>query len=1195
MSGFVAGALSASQQQRTQAFSSSSARLRDAAAGQARATCTGCGSHACLCTPSYGRQQERKQLKFAARNPGMASFAGLRPTSRLGRTLRRSLEGSDPNAELLQLASSARGEDAISLVPRAVLDFIKNLIPGKSKSSSNVSAFQGRVKQINELESQLKDLSLDELKERSLALRKRVKEAADESAAMNEVLPEAFALAREVSRQVLGLRHFDVQLIGGMVLHERRIAEMKTGEGKTLVATLPAYLNALSGRGVHIVTVNDYLARRDQEIMGQVFRGLGLTVGLIQNGMESAERRSAYACDITYCTNSELGFDYLRDNMALEQKDLVQRPFNFCIVDEARTPLIISGQGDLNVDRYKVAAYVADQLRKGVDYEVNEKQKSAQLTDGGWRAIEGMLGVSADADMQARANFISEWSDYCNAAIRAKEIFLKDKQYIVKDGEVVIVDEFTGRVMPGRRWSDGLHQAIEAKARSRRPPARSPESKTIASISYQALFKLFPRLSGMTGTALTEEAEFLKIYDLPVVAVPTNKPLARADEPDQARPPRPARPPQAFPLGLYPPSPPSSSSPPQVYVTQEAKWNAVVEECEAQYRYRAGRPVLIGTTNVAFSELLAARFDERGIPHQVLNARPEVLERESEIIAQAGRVGQLTIATNMAGRGTDIILGGNPTFMARLRIREELFPAIVKQHESVGLGRVKDWKVSVEGFYPTELSAGVQKLVADAVAAAKRAYPEGLDELAAEELLAICGEKIEGATELVKALQSAFDAVRAPRWAAPVCLSLLPAPLTDPPPPPSPQEYAVYTDQEKARVVELGGLYILGTERHESRRIDNQLRGRAGRQGDPGKSRFFLSLEDDLLRVFGGGPKMQQMFRSLRIDETLPIASKTLTASLDNAQKKVENYYFDSREQLFKFDEPMTSMRSSFYEMRRKEELAACGDVEELEDLLCAKCEEAYDAKFVQVEKIRPGLMKELERYVLLTNCDEKWQKHLRCARAPAAPSKLPPSKARPPRFLLEDSILADMRSLQERNRLAYYRQRDPLIEYRSQSQVVFNTMAASPSGPASPRPAPPRPAPIPSLGTTFFCLVSLPTLVGALAQIENIKKESIWQLFNVRESGPVQQAVPSSPSSSAPVPVPVPAAAISGNGNGNGSSNGAVSAVPEVGFESDAASAAEEKRPAAAAAAAASAASPKPAKKGNAKGGKKGKGKGKK
>lgn len=629
--------------------------------------------------------------------------------------------------------------------------------------------YQERVDAINALESSVVNLSDEELREKTAEFQRRVR--AGET--LDELLVETFAVVREASKRVLGLRPFDVQLIGGMILHEGQIAEMRTGEGKTLVATLPSYLNALSGKGVHVVTVNDYLARRDSEWVGQVHRFLGLDVGLVQQGLSEKQRKAAYASDITYVTNSELGFDYLRDNLAQDPDELVLRPasgFNFCVIDEvdsilideARTPLIISGSAEKPSEKYIKADKISGVLVKDVHYTVDEKQRNVLLTEEGYEAAEDVLQVADLYDPR------EQWASFLINAIKAKELFLKDVSYITKGGEVVIVDEFTGRTMPGRRWSDGLHQAIEAKE----GVEIQNESVTLASISYQNLFRTYPKLGGMTGTAQTESAEFANIYDLAVTVVPTNRTVSRTDNPDV------------------------------VFKTETGKWNAVVQEISRMHT--TGRPVLVGTTSVERSEIVCNLLEQAGIPFEVLNAKPENVERESEIVAQSGRKGAVTIATNMAGRGTDILLGGNPEFMARLKMREMLMPKVVNLvDEEDGPRRLRpltinSWNVSPK-LYPCSVSDEGAKLANEAVDAAVASWGAGqLAELDAEERLAFACEKAPTDDPVVQKIRAAFLRIEA--------------------------DFKKVTDEEKVEVQELGGLHVVGTERHESRRIDNQVR-----------------------------------------------------------------------------------------------------------------------------------------------------------------------------------------------------------------------------------------------------------------------------------------------------------------------------------------------------------------------------------
>ncbi|MBW4421402.1 MAG: preprotein translocase subunit SecA [Myxacorys californica WJT36-NPBG1] len=896
-------------------------------------------------------------------------------------------------------------------------------------NARKVKKYQPLVAEINLLEEEIKPLSDDELAAKTAEFKQRLAKARNENEEkqiLDDILPEAFAVVREAGIRVLGMRHFDVQLIGGMVLHDGQIAEMKTGEGKTLVSTLPAYLNALLGRGVHVVTVNDYLARRDAEWMGQIHRFLGLSVGLIQQNMSPPERKRNYACDITYATNSELGFDYLRDNMATSMEEVVQRSFQYCVIDEvdsvlideARTPLIISGQVERPTEKYLQAAAIARALNKEDHYEVDEKQRNILVTDEGFIQAEQLLGVTDLFDPQ------DPWAHYIFNAIKAKELFIKDVNYIVRGDEVVIVDEFTGRVMPGRRWSDGLHQAIEAKENV----DIQNETQTLATITYQNFFLLYPKLAGMTGTAKTEEAEFEKIYKLEVTIVPTNRKTQRKDIADQ------------------------------VYKTEEAKWNAIALECAQMHQI--GRPVLVGTTSVEKSELLSGLLAAQDVPHNLLNAKPENVERESEIVAQAGRKGKVTIATNMAGRGTDIILGGNSDYMARLKIREYFMPRIVQPEDedefSAGQGfadprtggqgfattkKVKTWKVTSD-IYPTALSRETEQALKDAVMLAVQQYGErSLPELEAEDKIATAAEKAPTSDPAIQRLREVYRMIR--------------------------KEYDAFTDTEHAEVVNLGGLHVIGTERHESRRIDNQLRGRAGRQGDPGSTRFFLSLQDNLLRIFGGD-RVAGLMNAFRVEEDMPIESGMLTRSLEGAQKKVETYYYDIRKQVFEYDEVMNNQRRAIYAERRrvlegqdlKEQVVKYGELtmddivtayvnpelppEEWElDKLVSKVQEfvyllsdlepdqmadmsvgeirtflheqvriAYDLKEAEVDALQPGLMRQAERFFILNRIDTLWREHLQ-----------------------------SMDGLRESVGLRGYGQKDPLIEYKSEGYELFLEM----------------------------------------------------------------------------------------------------------------------------------------------------------
>ncbi len=634
------------------------------------------------------------------------------------------------------------------------------------------------VARINELEDEVKALADSDFPKKTEELKQRY----SGGETLDDLLPEAFALVREASRRTTTMRHYDVQLIGGIVLHRGRIAEMKTGEGKTLVATGPVYLNALAGEGVHLVTVNDYLARRDAEWMGPIYRMLGLRVGIIQHDMPDADRRHAYAADITYGTNNEFGFDYLRDNMKFTLEDCVQRGHFFAIVDEvdsilideARTPLIISGPSEESTDKYYTLDRIIPKLVKEADYKVDEKSRSVVLLEPGIEKAEKTLGLGNLYDPQNM-----EMVHHIQQALKAHSLFKRDVDYMVKDGQVIIVDEFTGRLMPGRRYSDGLHQALEAKEGVR----IERENQTLATITFQNYFRMYDKLAGMTGTAETEAAEFDKIYKLQVVVIPTNRELIRIEHPDV------------------------------IYRTEREKFNAIADDIKEMYE--AGRPSLVGTTSIERSERLAKLLKRRGIKHVVLNAKYH--EKEAEIVAFAGKPGAVTIATNMAGRGTDIILGGNPEFQARL---------ILKQ-------RNKNWE-----DHPEEYKAEVERL--------------------------------------------------SPEW-----------------------------KELNRKIIELGGLHIIGTERHESRRIDNQLRGRAGRQGDPGSSRFFLSLEDDLMRIFGS-ENISGLMARLGMEEGVPIESKMITRQIERAQKRVEARNFDMRKHLLEYDDVMNKQREEIYRFRRQ-------------------------------------------------------------------------------------------------------------------------------------------------------------------------------------------------------------------------------------------------------------------------------------
>ncbi len=773
-----------------------------------------------------------------------------------------------------------------------------------SKNERELKRLQVQVEKINSLEAEFEALSEDQLKAKTIEFRQRF----SDGETLDQLLPEAFAVVREASKRVLGMRHFDVQLIGGMVLHSGKIAEMKTGEGKTLVATLPTYLNALTEKGVHVVTVNDYLASRDAAWMGQLYQYLGLSVGCIVHGLTDVQRKAAYNADITYGTNNEFGFDYLRDNMKFDLKDYAQRPLHYAIVDEvdsilideARTPLIISGPSEASSELYNMVNQIIPLLKKGEtieerdgaigqatkrhtgEFTVDEKAKSAALTEDGVLKVEKLLKVD---NLYEPKNI--ELLHHVNQALKAHALFKRDVDYVVKDGEVQIVDEFTGRLMPGRRWSDGLHQAVEAKEGVK----IESENQTLATITFQNYFRMYEKLSGMTGTADTEAVEFGQIYKLEVVVIPTNRPMQRIDKADV------------------------------IYKTEKEKFLAVIEdivEC-----HKLGQPVLVGTISIEKSEILAAQLKKRGVPHNVLNAKQH--EREAMIVAQAGRKGAVTIATNMAGRGTDIVLGGNPEMMARAEAASAEDP--------------------------------------------EAAYLEAL-----------------------------------PR-------------------------FEVSCKAERQEVLDAGGFYILGTERHESRRIDNQLRGRSGRQGDPGKSHFYLSLEDDLLRIFGS-QRVAYVMEKLKIPEGEPIEHGIISKAIENAQKKVEAHNFEIRKHLIEYDDVMNRQREVIYTQRREvlsgENLKETVDgiaSETIEDMIASFCPEKTSASewdwerlsedfgnqfaflpdlssldlqkttrseleqllkaqaegrlLAKEEDFTPPIMLQLMRYLLLQTIDSQWKDHL--------------------------------------------------------------------------------------------------------------------------------------------------------------------------------------------------------------------------
>ncbi|MFR8127053.1 MAG: preprotein translocase subunit SecA [Acutalibacter sp.] len=832
-----------------------------------------------------------------------------------------------------------------------------------TSSEKELRAIKPIVDKIEALDGEYSKLTDEQLKAKTPEFKQRI--ANGES--LDDILPEAFAACREAAWRVLGMKPYRVQLIGGIILHQGRIAEMKTGEGKTLVATLPAYLNALAGEGVHIVTVNDYLAKRDSEWMGKVYRFLGLTVGLVIHDIQPKDRKASYAADITYGTNNEFGFDYLRDNMAIYATEMVQRGHAFAIVDEvdsilideARTPLIISGQGDKSTQLYTVVdAFVAKLKGQRVasvdtkeeedpdldaDYVVDEKARTVTLTARGIAKAEQQFQVANLADPEN-----TTLSHHINQAIRARGLMRRDIDYVVKDGEVIIVDEFTGRLMYGRRYSEGLHQAIEAKE----GVTVARESKTLATITFQNYFRLYDKLSGMTGTAMTEQEEFSEIYRLDVVEIPTNRPMIREDCPDV------------------------------VYKTEQAKYKAVIDDIVEHHQ--KGQPVLVGTITIEKSELLSKLLKARGVKHQVLNAKFH--EKEAQIVAQAGRKGAVTIATNMAGRGTDILLGGNAEFMAKAEMRK--------------MGYEEEMLAEASAYSHTE------------------------------------DEAILEARKIFSQLNKKYKEEIAP---------------------------------EAEEVRKLGGLYIIGTERHESRRIDNQLRGRAGRQGDPGKSRFYISLEDDLMRLFGG-ERLQGLMDKLKIDDDTPIEAGMVSNSIESAQRKVESRNFAIRKNVLQYDEVMNSQRQIIYSQRdqvlngenMKEQIQKMvyGAIEhnvkqylpesvpheewdmmglrehymgwligpedlhftksEIEDLepehvateLKNKADAIYQAK--EAEFTSP-IMREVERVVLLRNVDQEWMDHIDA-----------------------------MEQLQDGIRLRAYANQDPVVEYRIEGFDMFDSMIAA-------------------------------------------------------------------------------------------------------------------------------------------------------
>ena len=826
----------------------------------------------------------------------------------------------------------------------------------KSYSEKEVKRIMPIVEKINSLEPEIQKLTDEELKNKTNEFKEQLKQGKT----LDDILPEAFAVVREASKRVLGMRHFDVQLIGGIILHQGRIAEMKTGEGKTLVATLPVYLNALTGKGVHVITVNDYLAKRDSEWMGKLYKFMGLSVGLVIAGMSPKDKQQAYNCDITYGTNNEFGFDYLRDNMVIYKEQLVQRGLEYAIVDEidsilideARTPLIISGRANQSSDLYKKANDFVKRLtpkiiveedikdeaqaedNENYDYIVDLKAKSASLTQKGIKKAEQAFNLENFNDIEN-----STIVHHVNQALRAHGIMKKDIDYIVKDGEVLIVDEFTGRIMYGRRYNNGLHQAIEAKEGVK----IADESKTLATITFQNYFRMYNKLAGMTGTAMTEEAEFEEIYNLDVISIPTNKPMIRKDQNDA------------------------------IYKNEKAKFNAIVQSIKESHE--KGQPVLVGTVSIEKSEKLSNILKKEGIKHEVLNAKYH--EKEAEIIAQAGKFGAVTIATNMAGRGTDIMLGGNSEYLAKQEMRKMKIPDNLIEEANT--------------FYDTE------------------------------------NEEILNARKTFKELEEKYDKE---------------------------------IKEEKEKVIAVGGLKIIGTERHESRRIDNQLRGRSGRQGDPGESKFYIGLDDDLMKIFGG-EMITKVYNTIGMDENVPIENKIISNAVESAQKRVEGRNFSIRKNVLKYDDVMNAQREIIYKQRRQvldgeninqnilnmikslaeevvmQQFAGENEVniESLntsiknifgldisdfvkenskdQDAIVEKLQETALAEYAKKEEeVGSAQLRELERIVMLKVVDQKWMDHIDA-----------------------------MDELKDGIGLRAYGQQDPVVKYRIEGMDMFDEM----------------------------------------------------------------------------------------------------------------------------------------------------------
>nr|YP_009395119.1 preprotein-translocase subunit a [Bryothamnion seaforthii]ARW63887.1 preprotein-translocase subunit a [Bryothamnion seaforthii] len=837
--------------------------------------------------------------------------------------------------------------------------------------------YQRVINEINNEYNKISKYSDKDLKEQKNKLKLKINQKRTN---LNLILSEAFATTKVAIFRATGMVLFDEQLLAGIILHKRNIAEMKTGEGKTLSALLPAYLHGLSGKGVHIITVNDYLAERDSILAKKIFAYLGLTIGIITQNTEHYARKKEYEYDITYITNSELGFDYLKDNMAVNNNDLVQRGLHYAIIDEvdsilideARTPLIISGETSIKSNLYERSKDISSILKKTIHYEVDEKSRSITLTEEGVTLCEETLQIKNLYDVNI------PWIKYIINSLKAKELFLKNKDYIIKNNQIVIVDEFTGRIMEGRRWSDGLHQSIEAKENVK----IEAENQTLASITYQNLFLLYSKLCGMTGTAKTEEYEFSSIYKMSVIEVPTHKKCIRKDLPDL------------------------------VYRSEYYKWEAIANECFDMHQI--GRPTLIGTTSIEKSELLAKMLKEIGVPYNLLNAKPENISKEAEIIAQAGKKYSITISTNMAGRGTDIILGGNPKQITKLAIKNYL-------------RRKKDNQTIYNN--PTEEIENILNI--EEIKILKDCYKDtGINNDSTDKFIENITNK-----DNYNNLYNTY------------CQLL--------------EKYKIRCKQERNDIINLGGLYVIGTERHESRRIDNQLRGRAGRQGDRGKSRFFLSLQDNLFRIFGGN-SIENIMEKLNISETTPIESVILSQSLNSAQKKVEGYFYDIRKKLFEYDEVINNQRKAIYKERKKilnlsftrdcvieygeytisemlkeyyknnknetilKQIIQLLNItdnfdsnqikkmrfDEVKNFLCEQFRISYDLKENYLEQLRPGLIRQLEKYYILQQIDKAWQEHIN-----------------------------KMNILKEYIGWRSYGQQDPLIEYKNEGFHLFINM----------------------------------------------------------------------------------------------------------------------------------------------------------